>query len=223
LSCYSSLDVLPKTSDLVIYVISGLALETSFEAALKIEVGGVLIYASNYIVEDQHPRLTDRLKLKARAENIPVIGGNSMSFYDYDDLNNRLGCQVLVMQQVESTIELAIGMKYDNQYGPLIVIASEGIFIDILKDWQTALAPVNYQQATELLDKLMIAKLLDSARRRPDIDQMPNHDLIIRFSALVSEFCDVIGEVDMNSVLLNEYGCTIVDGRIIGRVGNDSG
>jgi acetate---CoA ligase (ADP-forming) len=142
---------------------------------------------------------------------------------NYDDLNNRLGCQVLAMQQVDSTIELAIGIKNDDQYGPLIVIASGGIFIEILKDRQTALAPLDFNEAANLLDRLMISKLLNGARGRPIINRKPIHDLMVRFSMLVCEFSDVINEIDLNPVLINEEVCTIVDALIIGKLGNERG
>jgi acyl-CoA synthetase (NDP forming) len=71
--------------DLVVYAISGLALERSFEQAMALGVGGVVIYAANYVEHDREPRLTERLRQKAREAGIPVCGGNSMGFYNYDD------------------------------------------------------------------------------------------------------------------------------------------
>ncbi len=83
--CYPSLKDLPEVPDLVVYGISGLVLEASFDEALAIGVGGILIYANNYLKDDIEPRLTERLKEKAARAGIPVCGGNSMGFYNYDD------------------------------------------------------------------------------------------------------------------------------------------
>ena len=83
--CYSNLKDLPDVPDLVIYGISGLSLEASFDEALSIGVGGIVIFASNYLENDPKPRLTERLMAKAKAAGIPVCGGNSMGFYNYDD------------------------------------------------------------------------------------------------------------------------------------------
>ncbi len=84
-TCYSSLADLPQLPDLVIYAISGPALEQSFAQALELRVGGIVIYAANYLENDSEPRLTERLRQKASAAGIPVCGGNSMGFYNYDD------------------------------------------------------------------------------------------------------------------------------------------
>ena len=76
--CYASLSVLPEVPDLVVYAISGLPLERSFDEAIQLRVGGVVIYASNYLENDSEPRLPQRLRQKAAAADIPVCGGNSL-------------------------------------------------------------------------------------------------------------------------------------------------
>ncbi len=83
--CVGRLLDLPVTPDLVVYAISGLALEQSFDEAIEIGVGGVVIYAANHVENDVEPPLTERLRAKAAAAGIPVCGGNSMGFYNYDD------------------------------------------------------------------------------------------------------------------------------------------
>ncbi|MFT5219930.1 MAG: acyl-CoA synthetase (NDP forming) [Planctomycetota bacterium] len=84
-ACYANLSDLPEVPDLVIYAISGLALEASFIEATRLRVGGIVIYASNYLENDSTPRLTERLKALALESGVPVLGGNSMGFYNYDD------------------------------------------------------------------------------------------------------------------------------------------
>jgi acyl-CoA synthetase (NDP forming) len=83
-TCYPGLADLPVVPDLVIYAISGLPLEQSFQQALAMRVGGIVIYAANTIENDSEPRLTERLRRRANAAGIPVCGGNSMGFYNYD-------------------------------------------------------------------------------------------------------------------------------------------
>ena len=83
--CFPTLKALPATPDLVVFVISGLGMEKSFDEALSLKVGGVVIYASNNIEEAAQPNLVARLRAKAAEAGIPVCGGNSMGFYNYDD------------------------------------------------------------------------------------------------------------------------------------------
>jgi acyl-CoA synthetase (NDP forming) len=83
-TCYASLNELPVVPDLVVYAISGLPLEQSFAQAMALRVGGIVIYASNFIENDSLPRLPDRLRQLASESGVPVCGGNSMGFYNYD-------------------------------------------------------------------------------------------------------------------------------------------
>ena len=83
-TCHPELDDLPVVPDLVIYAISGLPLERSFEQAMALGVGGIVVYAANTIENDSEPRLTERLRRAAADAGFPVCGGNSMGFYNYD-------------------------------------------------------------------------------------------------------------------------------------------
>ncbi len=84
LPCHPDLASLPSVPDLVVYAISGLPLEASFEQALGLGVGGILVYAANHLPMDGTPALAERLRNKATAVGIPVCGGNSMGFYNYE-------------------------------------------------------------------------------------------------------------------------------------------
>ena len=83
--CYAALEELPEVPDLVVYAISGLALERSFDEALALGVGGIVVYAANHLEDDDEPSLTAHLRQRAVAAGVPVCGGNSMGFYNYDD------------------------------------------------------------------------------------------------------------------------------------------
>ena len=59
----------------------------------------------------------------------------------YADLQSRLGSKVVIMPMVSGGIEVSLGMKNDPHYGPMIIIATGGIFIELLKDRTYSLAP----------------------------------------------------------------------------------
>lgn len=134
---------------------------------------------------------------------------------NYKDLSHRLGEQVLITAMAEKGVELALGMKNDSLYGPLIVIAAGGILIEILNDRVSGLAPVNAQQADEMLSKLKISALLEAVRGCPACDRPAFIDLIVQFSQMVQELADSIVEIDLNPVIVSSEGCTIVDALIV--------
>jgi len=133
----------------------------------------------------------------------------------YQELSSRLGKQVVVMPMVESGIEVSVGMKNDAQYGPMIIVACGGVLIELLNDRAFGLAPLDGIQATEMIDQLKLARLLDGVRGQSAVDRNALVDLIVRFSELVCEFTETITEIDLNPVIVNQSGCTIVDALVI--------
>jgi len=133
----------------------------------------------------------------------------------YRELDARLGKHVVVMPMVEPGIEVSVGMKNDPQYGPLVIVACGGVLIEMLSDRAFALAPFDRIETNAMIDQLKLARLLDGVRGQPAVDRNALVDLIVRFSELVCEFTETIAEIDLNPVIVNQSGCTIVDALII--------
>ena len=54
-----------------------------------------------------------------------------------------------------------------EQFGPIVMVAGGGVFIEIYKDRRLCLAPVDRAAAIEMLDQLAMRPILDGARGRP--------------------------------------------------------
>jgi len=106
-------------------------------------------------------------------------------------------------------------MKNDPQYGPLVVVASGGVLIELLSDRAFGLAPLDGTQVREMIDLLKLSRLLDGVRGQPAVDRDALVDLIRKFSKLVCEFTETIAEIDLNPVIVKQSGCSIVDALVI--------
>jgi len=135
----------------------------------------------------------------------------------YQDMCARLGERAVVMPMVAAGIEVSLGMKNDAQYGPMIIVACGGVLIELLADRAFRLAPVDARQAEAMIDELKLGQLLAGVRGQPAVDRRALVDLIVRFSALVVEFADTIAEIDLNPVIVNQSGATIVDALVIAK------
>jgi acyl-CoA synthetase (NDP forming) len=133
----------------------------------------------------------------------------------YDDLRQRLGKRALLMPQVPAGVEVSVGMKNDAQYGPMIIIACGGVLIELLAERAFRLAPVSVQEANLMIDELRLARLLAGVRGQPALDRGALVELIVQFSRLVFALQDSLSEIDLNPVIVNESGCTIVDALVI--------
>ncbi len=82
--CYPDLAALPEVPDLVVMVIGNHGMEDAVSRSIALKVGGIVIFANNYLEGDTSPPLLQRLKQLAGESGIPVCGGNGMGFYNYD-------------------------------------------------------------------------------------------------------------------------------------------
>ena len=133
----------------------------------------------------------------------------------YRDLQTRLGDRVVVMPMVEAGVEVSVGMKNDPQFGPMVIVACGGVLIELLAERAFKLAPVDDTQANAMIEQTKLASLLSGVRGQAMVDRQALVDLVVRFSALVVILADSIDEIDLNPVIVNRSGCTIVDALVV--------
>jgi len=108
--------------------------------------------------------------------------------------------------------ELLLGMVRDPQFGPLVVVGFGGIFVEVLGDIATRLAPVDPAEARAMLAELRMAPALGDFRGRPAADLDALADTVSRFSRLVSEVPEVL-ELEINPLLASARGARALDVR----------
>jgi acyl-CoA synthetase (NDP forming) len=133
----------------------------------------------------------------------------------YVDLANRLGERILVSGMEKGSVEVAFGYIKNSQFGPLILIASGGIFIEILKDKQIALAPFGKKEALKMINCLKIKPLLDGIRGTDICDKKALATALANFSLLAHDLGEFIEEMDVNPIKVSSDGCVAVDVMIV--------
>ena len=116
-----------------------------------------------------------------------------------------------------SVAELLLGMVRDPQFGPLVMVGFGGIFVEILGDTATRLAPVDAAEARAMLGELRMAPALRGFRGRPAADLDALAETVSRFSRLVSDVPGLL-ELEINPLLATPLGARALDvrGRISG-------
>jgi acetate---CoA ligase (ADP-forming) len=133
----------------------------------------------------------------------------------YSDLNHRLGNRVLIAGMEKGSVEVAFGYINDPQFGPLVLIASGGIFIEILKDKQIALAPFGKDDALKMINQLKTKPLLEGVRGTEICDKQALASALANFSLLVYDLGGLITEMDVNPIKVHKNGCVAVDAMIV--------
>ncbi len=119
----------------------------------------------------------------------------------------------ILMQPMLSGTELFVGAKFEPNFGHMVLCGLGGIFIEVLKDVQTGLAPVSKVEAKEMIQGLRGVKILDGIRGQDGIDKDKFVEIIVRLSQLVAE-APVIAEMDLNPLLGTKDKIIAVDARI---------
>ncbi len=125
------------------------------------------------------------------------------------------GC--LVQEMLSGVAEIFVGAKWDNQFGALLLVGCGGIYVEILRDVQTALAPVGAAEAEAMLRRLALWPLLAGARGRAKADVPALADLIARVSWVAADLGPRLAELDLNPVMVRPQGqgAIIADGRAV--------
>ena len=103
------------------------------------------------------------------------------------------------------TTELLLGMVRDPQFGPLVMVGFGGIFVEILGDIATRLAPVTTAEALAMLAELRMAPALHGFRSRPPADLDALASTVSRFSRLAFDVPSLL-ELEINPLLAGPAG-----------------
>ncbi len=121
--------------------------------------------------------------------------------------------KAVLIQPMLSGMELFAGLKKEDDYGHLVLAGLGGIYIEVLKDFQTSLAPVSYQEAQTMIEKLNGYKMLEGVRGQKGVDLPAFYNTIARLSQLAVIAPEIV-ELDLNPLLGNEDYVVAVDARI---------
>ncbi len=118
---------------------------------------------------------------------------------------------VLIQKQL-SGVEMAIGMKRDPQFGPVLMFGLGGIFVELLKDISFRIAPVKKGDAREMIKEIKGRKALLGFRSRKPVHLEKLTGILLSLSELSLQEKE-IKEIDLNPVIANEKGAWVADPR----------
>lgn len=121
---------------------------------------------------------------------------------------------VLIQEMAPAAIEVIVGSVKDPQFGPAVMFGLGGIFVEVLKDVTFRIAPIDRDEATEMISEVKAFPLLKGYRNMPPADVNAISDMLLNTSRLVTDHPE-IKELDLNPIIVYEKGAKAVDARII--------
>ena len=148
------------------------------------------------------------------------VGGVTLGVKDLDTVAKEFDRLIVIpetyaveMYPMLDGTDVYIGAIRDEKFGHQIFFGLGGIFIEVLKDVQSALAPITAAEAKEMLKKLKGYKILEGVRGQEGVNIDFYAEQVARVSALV-QAAPEIAEMDLNPLLGNPRYVTAVDARI---------
>jgi acetyltransferase len=120
---------------------------------------------------------------------------------------------VMVQKMLRGT-ELFIGAKYEQRFGHVVLCGLGGIFVEVLKDVQSGLAPLSYGEAYSMIHSLRGYKIIKGTRGQKGLNEQKYAEIIVRLSTLL-RFATEIKEMDINPLLADDKDVVAVDARIL--------
>jgi len=115
---------------------------------------------------------------------------------------------VVIQEEVEG-LEVALGMKRDPQFGPMILVGLGGIYIEALHDISFGIAPISEEEAEQMIEELQSSDLFEGVRGE-DRSMEPVKEAIIRLGELSLNHED-ISEIDINPLILQKEKAYVAD------------
>jgi acyl-CoA synthetase (NDP forming) len=132
---------------------------------------------------------------------------------EFDHLMSLPDAQSVMVQPMLTGKELFIGAKYEPKFGHVILCGMGGIFVEVLEDVSSGLAPLTYGEAYSMIRSLKSYKIIQGTRGQEGIDEDKFADTIVRLSSLL-RYATEIKELDLNPLIGSKTRVTVVDARI---------
>ncbi len=117
-----------------------------------------------------------------------------------DNLPPSVEPKVIVQEMVSGDIELVIGAKKDEQFGPVLMFGLGGILIELFKDVAFRVLPIEKDEALSMISEIRGHKLLEGYRNIPKVNLDSLAELLVKAGKLMIDNPQIV-EMDMNPLI----------------------
>ncbi len=168
--------------------------EEAFEAAA--EFGGMV--AIKVVSPDiQHKSDVGGIALNVAQSEVSIVVSDMLETVGRACPDARID-GVLVSPMVGEGIDCILGSRQDRVFGSIVVFGLGGIFTETLGDVSIRKAPVDRQEARQMISELRGKALLEGARGRPAANKDGLIDAIVSFSRFVARCGPELESMEIN-------------------------
>lgn len=120
----------------------------------------------------------------------------------------------ILYPMLQKGVEVILGLTRDPQFGPIVAFGSGGVYTEALKDVVLRPAPLDKQEAMDMIRSAKAYTLLAGARGAKPCDLEALSDMLVKISLLMFHYPD-LKEVDLNPVFAYPEGALVADARML--------
>lgn len=148
------------------------------------------------------------------------VGGVQLDIQNRDELLEHFNRMMqikdasgVLVQPMLSGTELFIGAKYEPDYGHIMLCGLGGIYVEVLKDLASGLAPLGREEALVMIHSLRTYEMLEGVRGQEGVNIGAYADILVRLSHALAN-TKGIAEMDLNPLMGRGAEVVAVDARI---------
>ncbi|MDA2986126.1 MAG: acetate--CoA ligase family protein [Actinomycetota bacterium] len=121
---------------------------------------------------------------------------------------------VEAMEPLERGVEVIIGCKQDNRFGPVVLVGIGGAFVELFQDVVLEIGPIDADRAASMFDRLRARDILRGARGRRPVDIGAAAEATAALSRISAAHPD-LAELEINPLLLLPERAVGLDARLV--------
>jgi acetate---CoA ligase (ADP-forming) len=126
-----------------------------------------------------------------------------------------------LVQETVSGVEAIVGAHSDPLYGPLLLVGSGGIMVELMRDVAQRLLPVSARDIDAMIDGLKLRELLAGYRGRPPADRAALEQAALALGCFYLDHRARLAEIEINPLIVGQHGAIAVDVRVVWREENN--
>jgi len=168
------------------------------QASHKTEVGGVALGLANEEAVTNAANIM-AAKLKALDPTASIDG--------------------FLVQEMVSGVEVLLGARDDALYGPMLVIGTGGVMVELMRDVALRLLPASEDDVRAAIEQLNLKKLLTGFRGTPPADTDALIAAAVAFGNFYLDHRTWLADIEINPLMVLPTGAGVraVDVRTVGR------
>ncbi|MEM4340621.1 MAG: acetate--CoA ligase family protein, partial [Candidatus Nitrosocaldus sp.] len=138
----------------------------------------------------------------------------------FNDMYGRLASRyevkgILLEKMMPQGVEMIVGLQYDEQFGPVIMLGLGGIFTEVFRDVSFRMLPISKDDALAMIEELNGKKVLEGFRGSKPIDKNMLAEALVNIGRLGMDIAAYYDSIDFNPIVLYPDDYAVLDAKMI--------